>query len=207
MSKKNKQTSSKGGISPVKMKRWGKRLGILAGIAVVGYAFVFVMGVVYPDQPGFYVALQATQHSDNCAVSSYNTLPPTSGCHRSSQAGYGVSSSPIPEDLQIHNLEHGGVIIQYQHTGLDAVSENTIADIEAFVENMRQDDRRYCRLISAPYAGQFKAPNMSASELSDKRIAVTSWGRMMLLEEFDRAKVTDFINAYINQGPEDVADC
>ena len=41
----------------------------------------------------------------------YNSLPPTSGPHYPFTAPWGISSEPIPEELQVHNLEHGGVFI------------------------------------------------------------------------------------------------
>ena len=211
MSKKNKkqQSKKKSGVSPVKLKRWGKRIGVLVAIVVVGYGIVMAMNAFYPEQPGIFVPVQGRTHSENCNTDTYNSYPPTSGCHRGSGvAQYGVSSSPLPLDLQIHNLEHGGVLIQYRTSGLSTVSEDTIASIESFVENMRQSDTRYCRLMAAPYSGQFSPPeNANVEDLSSKRIAVTSWGRMALYEGFNPEAITEFVNAHINNGPENVNDC
>lgn len=212
MSKKNKKQRSKkkGGLSPVKLKRWGKRIGVLVGIVAVGYGIVMAMNAFYPEQPGFSVPIQGRTHSENCATNNYNSYPPTSGCHRGSGvAPYGVSSSPLPLDLQIHNLEHGAVIIQYRTSGLAAISENTAAEIESFARNLRQEDTRYCRVIAAPYSGEFAAPEASAGdvEIGAQRIAVTAWGRIMFLEDFNGDEVLAFINAHINNAPEDVADC
>ncbi len=209
-SNKKQQSNNKGGVSPVKLKRWGKRVGILVAIVAIGYGAVMAMNAFYPERPGFAVAVQGRTHSENCSTQSYNSSPPTSGCHRGSGVvSYGVNSSELPLDLQIHNLEHGGVIIHYRSSGLQAVSENTIADIESFVRNLRQEDTRYCRVISAPYSGDFAAPEANAGDvdIEAQRIAVTSWGRMMFLEDFNSDRVLAFINAHINNGPEDVADC
>lgn len=210
MAKKSKKQQSKGGVSPVKLKRWGKRIGILVGIVAIGYGAVMAMNAFYPEQPGFAIAGQGRTHSENCATSNYSSYPPTSGCHRGSGvAPYGVNSSELPLDLQIHNLEHGGVVIQYRTSGLASVSENTVANIEAFIQGLRQQETRYCRLISAPYSGQFAAPeqNIGDVDLEAQRIAVTAWQRIMFLEDFNSDRVLEFIDAHINNGPENVADC
>jgi hypothetical protein len=44
-------------------------------------------------------------------------------------------------------------------------------------------------------------------DIAAQRIAVTAWGRMMLLEDFNADRVLEFVNAHINNGPENVADC
>lgn len=211
MAKKNKKQQSKGGVSPVKLKRWGKRIGILIGIVAIGYVAVMAMNAFYPEKPGYSVPLQGRAHSENCTSDSYNTYPPTSGCHRGSGvAPYGVSSSELSLDLQIHNLEHGAIIVQYRTSGLASVSENTVADIESFIQGLRRQEARYCRLISAPYSGQFAAPEQNIDDgidLAAQRIAVTAWGRIMFMEDFNSDQVLEFINANINNAPEDVADC
>jgi len=206
---KKQQAKKKGGVSPVKLKRWGKRVGILVVIVAIGYGAVMAMNAFYPEQPGFAVTIQGRTHSQNCSTQSYNSYPPTSGCHQRSRAAYGVSSTEIPMDLQIHNLEHGAVMIQYRASGLNAVNEDTISEIESFVQGLRQEDTRYCRVMSAPYSGEFSAPETNAGDVDfdAKRIAITAWGRMMLLEGFNSDRALEFINTHINNGPEDVNDC
>src|SRR2546428_253266 len=44
---------------------------------------------------------------------SYSTDPPTSGPHVPFTTRWGIHKSPIPKEIQTHNLEDGGVIIQY----------------------------------------------------------------------------------------------
>jgi hypothetical protein len=39
----------------------------------------------------------------------YNSTPPTSGPHYGQLAAWGVHEQPLPNELQIHNLEDGGV--------------------------------------------------------------------------------------------------
>ena len=49
----------------------------------------------------------------------YNSNPPTSGWHYGGgTAPWGVQTQPVADELSVHNLEHGGVIIHYRQ-GLD----------------------------------------------------------------------------------------
>ena len=43
----------------------------------------------------------------------YNSEPPTSGPHLPYIAPWGIHTRPIPNELQVHNLEDGGVMVQY----------------------------------------------------------------------------------------------
>ena len=59
----------------------------------------------------------------------YNTRPPTSGPHLPSIARWGLHTQPIPHELQVHNLEDGGVLVQYNCRDCAAL----IATLEAIV--------------------------------------------------------------------------
>lgn len=48
---------------------------------------------------------------------SYSTKPPTSGNHHPAPAATGVHDRPIPDESQVHNLEHGHVGLQYRDIG------------------------------------------------------------------------------------------
>jgi hypothetical protein len=65
---------------------------------------------------------------------SYNSNPPTSGKHFSivgvAPAPTGVHTSPIPDQYQVHNLEHSHVGIQYNN-----VSADIRDDLEAFTRS------------------------------------------------------------------------
>ncbi len=120
----------------------------------------------------------------------YSSVPPTSGPHYPNIAAYGVATDAIPNELQIHNLEHGAVILQYQ----PAHDKTEVEKMTTFITDLRKQSK-YCKLILAPY------PDL------DKPIAVTAWGRVLKLDKFDEAPVTGFINEFIEKGPEKVNDC
>lgn len=63
----------------------------------------------------------------------WNTSPPTSGPHYAQQAIWGSFTEPLQQAQVIHNLEHGGIAIQY---GKD-VPEATVAELQAFYDKNR----------------------------------------------------------------------
>ena len=131
----------------------------------------------------------------------YNTSPPTSGPHLQWVAKWGVHKTPILRELQVHNLEDGGGVIQYR---CDTPCPDMVAKLEALAARYREKAEaerakvspllkkpaepvrsRYDHLIVAPY------PDM------EKTIALTAWGRIDTLDRYDEARITRFIEAYI----------
>jgi len=105
----------------------------------------------------------------------YNSDPPTSGPHTSYLAKWGIHDRPVPKEEQVHNLEDGGVIIQY----------NCPDGCPELVEKLKAVAQRYDRLILAPYPGM------------DKRIVLTAWRRLDKFDEFDEQRIVRFIDAHI----------
>jgi hypothetical protein len=105
----------------------------------------------------------------------YNSNPPTSGPHVPYLAKWGIHTIPIPPEVQVHNLEDGGVLMQY----------NCPDGCEDLVERMKDIAKRYDRILLAPY------PLMKA------RIALTAWGRILTLEDLDEQHIVRFIESHI----------
>ncbi|PWB47781.1 MAG: hypothetical protein C3F12_03605 [Candidatus Methylomirabilota bacterium] len=104
----------------------------------------------------------------------YNSDPPTSGPHASGLARWGVYTEPVSKELQVHNLEDGGVVIQY-----------ACQDCPDLVKQLTAIAERYDHVILAPY------PDM------DRKIALTAWGRIDKFDEFNEARIVTFIKAHI----------
>ena len=105
---------------------------------------------------------------------SYNSDPPTSGPHYPTIVSWGVHRKPIDRGFQVHNLEDGGVLVQYG-----------CADCPELVKKLENLVRGYSKyVILAPY------PSMK------HRIALTAWGKIDTLEAYDEKRITAFINAF-----------
>jgi hypothetical protein len=108
----------------------------------------------------------------------YNSFPPTSGPHDPVPAIWNVYDRPVPEIKLVHNLEHGGVIVQYGR----GVSQETVREI---VDWYADDPRG---LIVAPLP-----------KLGDK-IAVSAWTHLMTCSEFDKDAFGSFVDDH--RGPD-----
>ena len=139
---------------------------------------------------------QGRQHVDELDEDfEYNTFPPTSGPHFGVPAPWDIYSEPVEQFRLVHNLEHGGVIVQY---GED-VPESAVAEISEWYF----DDPN--GIVVAPLP-----------ELEDK-IALTAWtapdpvpgeeprpgeGVLATCPGFDAGAFDAFKDAYGFRGPE-----
>lgn len=128
--------------------------------------------------------LQAVHISNEITDTEYNSIPPTSGPHWDFPSPWGVYSESLPNERQVHNLEHGGMVIQYNTD--DAA---LITQLEQFAKKQRDYP---CYLLVAPY------PTMPYT------IAATAWGVRSVMEVYDETRLQNFFDAYRNNGPERV---
>src|SRR5258708_4159418 len=165
------QKAYKNGLHGTVGKR-GSAVAIVAGAGVVGSlayrARADMPGVPAPDQGNVHIQTAASPHEP------YNTDPPTSGPHLPYIAPWGIHTRPIPRELQVHNLEDGGVVVQYACDCPDVVAK--LRDIVA------KYDRN---VILAPYPGM------------KSRIALTAWTRIDTMDQLDEGRVRRFIDAYV----------
>jgi hypothetical protein len=115
----------------------------------------------------------------------YNSDPPTSGPHMPGIAPWGMYDRPIPKEYQVHNLEDGGVLVQYS---CPKGCPDLIKKLEAMFlkyKKRAESEKKYKHLLIAPY------PQM------DSRLALTAWTRIDKLNEYDEARINRFIEAYI----------
>jgi hypothetical protein len=124
-------------------------------------------GEKFPDQGNDHIQALSEPHIP------YNSDPPTSGPHLPYIAPWGLHTRPVPLELQVHNLEDGGVVVQYNCT------------CPELVDKLRGIVTKYGKhVILAPYPGM------------KSLIALTAWTRLDRLEEFDEKRVTRFIDSY-----------
>jgi hypothetical protein len=169
----NQDGKGRGGAQ-VARRRWTLGAGIAAAVVVaviVGYfayrAQADLPGQKFPDQGNLHVQTVGDPHEP------YNSTPPTSGPHLPYIAPWGIHTRPIPNELQVHNLEDGGVVVQYGCECPDVVAKLT--------KIVRPYDRH---VILAPYPGM------------KSRIALTAWTRLETMDEVDEARIERFIRAY-----------
>jgi hypothetical protein len=147
-------------------------VGILVVVGMGGWLYARARG----PSPGDFVPSLGNDHIPTAETPHvpYNSDPPTSGPHLPHIAPWGVHARPITKELQVHNLEDGGVVINYKPRCADQVQAGLRAIVERYADHV----------VLAPYPGL------------DRCIALTAWTRIEKLDELDERRVVRFIEAY-----------
>lgn len=154
-------------------------LALMGGI--IAYAFYSQnpsarkeIGEIFPDQGRPHIKA-GEQHPP------YNSNPPTSGWHYDDPVEWGVYKDEQTEERLVHNLEHGGVVIQYKPT-LDPAVITKLEELKT--------SKFECKLVVAPF------------NALDKTIAISAWRRLYKSDTFDESAIKEFIQQYRNRAPE-----
>jgi Protein of unknown function (DUF3105) len=153
----------------------------VVGALLVAGAGYWVYGRWSEGSPGQFVKSLGNRHVSESEVglTTYNSDPPSSGPHVPQIAAWGIHPQPIPKEYQVHNLEDGGVAVQYNCPAGEASCKTLIDQLTEIV-------RKYDHIVLAPY------PGMS------NKIALTAWTRIDKFDEFDEKRIVRFIEAYIH---------
>jgi hypothetical protein len=113
----------------------------------------------------------------------YNSNPPTSGPHYPNPANWGIYDRPLPDEQLVHNLEHGGIVIEYNCP--DACPD--------LVQQLKDVAGQYkSKIVLAP------RPNKDVPY----RITLTAWTWLDGFNDFDAGRIRGFIAAHKDRGPE-----
>jgi Protein of unknown function (DUF3105) len=126
----------------------------------------------YPQQPRNHVPLNYKFH--------YNSFPATSGPHYFQWVIWGMYTEPVRQIQQIHNLEHGGIVIQYG-------TKVPRSDVEKITSFYRSDDNA---MLVAPF------PKLG------NKIAIEAWTYLSTCTRFNQKAFTKFRDGLRYHGPE-----
>ena len=130
----------------------------------------------YPAQP----RLPHYQTLNPNPPPSWNSFPPSSGRHYYQWVLWGDYTEPVPLIKEVHNLEHGGMIIQYGNK----VPQSDNQQINDFY----QSDATAMLVAPLPKLGN--------------KIALTAWTQWAECTKFDKNAFKKFQSAFRYHGPE-----
>ena len=111
----------------------------------------------------------------------YNSNPPNSGWHWANPQDWGIYTTSQVQEQLIHNLEHGGIVIQYR--------DLPPADLQRLTSLVERDR---IHMVLAPY------PDLPAGA----NVALTAWTHLQLCNGVDEDAIRLFVTAYRDKGPE-----
>lgn len=168
---------------------WG---GIAAAVlAVIGY---FVWVNVRPQAGEAVQVMPSRDHvQEGTDPGPYNTNPPSSGEHYSSPlpAGFYTEADAeqfgeYPEGYLLHSLEHGYVIFWYN---CEAAGVTDCTQVQDQIRSVMNDFDNF-KVIAFPWSS-IEVP-----------VAMTSWGHLLKMEEFDPNAAANFIDRNRFKAPE-----
>ena len=178
---------------------FGSRTKLLAGAAAVLVVAVIIVAAVAASGGGgngsaavaksmaaagctfkTYPSQGRTHVQSLAAKVDYHSFPPTSGPHYFQPAVWNAYSGPLVLVQEVHNLEHGGVIVQYG----SRVSKPTVTQLQSFYRESPN------ALLLAPLP-----------KLGD-RIALSAWTHLATCRRFTATAFRSFRDAYRGKGPE-----
>jgi hypothetical protein len=117
----------------------------------------------------------------------YTSNPPTSGHHFVTPAGAGVYTQPLPDEVTVHNLEHGFIIIHYRQD----LDQATVNQLTSLARELQQQNP--CVILEPRAVDKLDVP-----------IAMTAWNWLLKLPSYDAASIRAFFRAHVGRGPEAV---
>jgi hypothetical protein len=110
----------------------------------------------------------------------YPDKPPAGGPHRGCWTTWGVHADPVADDVWVHNLEHGGLVLLYNCADACTADVNLL---EGFVAT-------HPRTLLTPY------PEMP------RRFAIVSWGYRLGMDTLHEPTLQAFYDRHFNRAPE-----
>jgi hypothetical protein len=176
------------------------RIVAIVGILLVGIAIVAVVVLTGGSSCGQFcgerMADEGRGHVANGTPDiAYKSVPATSGSHWETPAEWGIYgpdepgqyAAPLPEPQSVHNLEHGGTVIWYQPTQVDA---EQLGELRRFVQDQLNGSR--FKIILSPWTGDdFGHP-----------LAVVAWNWRLFLDEPNTDAIEEFIRDHYQKSPE-----
>lgn len=141
---------------------------------------LYCLNQASPPGPGEETQQQAAAilNSVNDPHEPYATDPPTSGPHVTQLAAHGYRTDTLVDEIQVANLSRGFVIVHFNDGGLEA--------------EMRQ--------LAAEFEGHDVIVQPDASLPAETAVALTAWGRIERLDNYDKGRVYNFVRNYAGLG-------
>ena len=159
-------------------------------IVGVGLALLVAVAPAYAqDGPGRKMPDRGQKHVPQGTAITYEEYPPTSGAHWPVVARWGLYPEPVPEEVFVHNLEHGGVVLLYN---CGNPCPEVARQLQEIFAGLPKSKHGHVKVVISPN-GRIKT-----------RFALLAWTRLEEFDKLDRERVVRFVRAWQDKAPEDV---
>ena len=164
----------------------GRALGVFAPSPTTTLALNAPKYDVGAETIGTHEADEGTLHVGVGEKTTYKTDPPTSGTHWNqasvAPAPWGIKEATLPNEVIVHNLEHGGIVIFYKD-----LTPSDLAALRELARTMMQSG--FPKIVVEPYP------------LTDSKIALSAWRWSLKLQGYDDVPIVKFVKTHY-EGPD-----
>jgi hypothetical protein len=168
----------------------GTGIGVWLGVGAVAAVLIAGLVLTLTDRPpGTKLPNQGWDHipSYDTPHPPYNSNPPTSGWHVAQRPWFRIYDQMLPNELQVHGLEDGAVIIHYHP---EKVSQEEVDRLAAL---LRQ--RLPGRNPNAPL-DELDHLIIHPNSTIETAWALTAWTRLDAFDKYDERRIMRFALAY-----------
>lgn len=185
-------------LTPARPARGGRKRGgglLWVGALVLGLVGIMLLAASWTgstgsaDEIGRRMPDEGRQHVPVGTRVRYGHYPPTSGPHWPRPARWGVYDEAVPEEVWVHNLEHGGIVLLYH---CPTPCPDLVRQLRLVYATFPSSKHGHVKLLITPY------PKLRT------RLAILAWTWLDELEELDRDRLLRFYKTHVDRGPEDV---
>jgi uncharacterized protein DUF3105 len=164
----------------------GRALGVFAPAPTAAFAVDAPKYDAATETIGTHEADESNAHIPVGEKATYKTDPPTSGTHWNqpglAPAPWGIKDATLPNEVVVHNLEHGGIVIFYKD-----LSATDLATVRQLARDLMQNG--YPKIVVEPYP------------LTDSKIALSAWRWQLKLQSYDDVPIVKFVKQHY-EGPD-----
>lgn len=137
--------------------------------------------------------IEVTQaiHLPLCTPIKYATNPPSGGDHWAIWASFAKYATPVPREMYVHDLEHGGVVLSYR-------CKDACPEVIAALESVFDDAIDPFCFTQTPKARVVLTPDPDLPA----PIAASAWGATYVATCIDTPSLLAFVNRSIDHGTE-----
>ena len=140
----------------------------------------------YREGVGIQHPILTSDHITEGSRATYNSAPPTSGDHWPIPARCGFYEEILPDELVVHNMEHGNIVISY-----NLPLESDVSDLRSALDNI---DLNSAWGVARAY-----------DQIPSGQITLSTWGVSDTFLGIDEDRIKQFFDSYAgNLGPETV---
>ena len=171
-------------------------IGLIAILVIGTFGYVAITQKSKPKEAtiGVQHASQEAKHiAQGQSHEAYNSDPASSGPHyadASAPAQWGVYAQEVPDEVFLHNEEHGGVAITYK-------------------PDLPKDQlEKLQKLFAPPYSNKDFKPSkaiLTVRTKNTKAIELASWNWTLSLDQYDEATISKFYLQHVGKSPEAAA--